>query len=186
MLIREQLRIGIYIDGANIFYACKEANQNLDFIKLSRFVIKRFGQQDNLYPKIAFKRYYTALPGPFDISFGQRGFLDMLDIHGYEIITRELKEIYQEDGTTRKKGDMDATIGFDLSEYSDQCDIVVLVAGDGDYKLPLLKLLRKGKKILIISSELSISKEMRELAQEYENFDFILFEEYSQLWMVER
>ncbi len=76
------------------------------------------------------------------------------------------------------KPDVDAHIGSDLRKYSDHCDIIVLIAGDGDF-LPVLKDLvqEKGQEFLIISRRDETATELREIKKNKSGMNIIFLDE---------
>jgi uncharacterized LabA/DUF88 family protein len=52
---------------------------------------------------------------------------------------------------------VDTEMGFDLAEYQEKFDHLVLFSGDGDFYYPLEKLINKGKSLKIYSTQGHIS-----------------------------
>lgn len=94
----------------------------------------------------------------------QRKYLDILPSLGYTVYTKEIKTIYQDDGTTTQKANLDIEIVLDMFNTIDHYDMAVLLSGDGDFERPLSLLRARGKKFLVLSTQGFIASELRKVA----------------------
>ena len=131
----EQLRVGIFVDVQNIFYAAKQFNARLDFEKLLNVVVGK----RRLIRAMA---YVVQSP-----EVDQTGFISMLQQKGYEVRQKDLR--LRSDGSA--KGDWDMGMAIDIMELVDRLDVVVLVTGDGDF-VSLLNLVKTiGPRVEVVS-----------------------------------
>jgi uncharacterized LabA/DUF88 family protein len=118
-------KIVLLVDVQNVYYTTKQAyKRNFDYNEFWRQVTN--GRE--VVKAIA----YAVDRG----DEKQRQFQNILRAIGFEV---KLKPFIQRaDGTA--KGDWDVGITLDAIEYGQQADTVVLVSGDGDFDLLLLRL----------------------------------------------
>ena len=131
----DQLRVGIFVDVQNIFYAAKQFHARLDFEKLLKIVVGK----RRLIRAMA---YVVQSP-----EVDQTGFISMLQQKGYEIRQKDLR--LRSDGSA--KGDWDMGMAIDIMELVDRLDVVAIVTGDGDF-VSLLNLVKTiGPRVEVIS-----------------------------------
>ena len=129
------LRVGLFVDVQNIFYAAKQFNARLDFEKLLKVAV---GNR-RLIRAIA---YVVQSP-----EVDQSGFISMLGQKGYEIRQKDLR--LRSDGSA--KGDWDMGMAIDIMELVEKLDVIVLVTGDGDF-VSLVNLIKTiGPRVEVIS-----------------------------------
>lgn len=159
------MKISIFVDGANMFYMQKDQlnwwidwTKFLDWIKLKGDVVDAF--------------YYIGVDVPPEAK--QEAFLKFITYTGYSLITKDLKTIIQEDGTPKRKANLDIEIVLDMFNTIDHYDMAVLVSGDGDFERPLQLLRARGKRFLVVSTQGFVAKEIREVAgMHFVDFDNI-------------
>ena len=166
------MRIAIFVDANNMFYSCRRLGFNVDYRKLTHFLEQKYREYS---PRIILKRFYTGVPA--SMPERQASFLETVENMGYEIIKREIKEIINNQSAIMRKADMDATISFDIRDFFEQYDLLVLLGGDSDYERNLAIIQSRGKEILIISTYASIAKELRQLTYKMPNVEFIDLED---------
>lgn len=118
-------KIVLLVDVQNVYYTTKQAyKRNFDYNEFWRQVTNG-------------REVVKAIAYAIDRGDEkQRQFQNILRAIGFEV---KLKPFIQRaDGTA--KGDWDVGITLDAIEYGQQADTVVLVSGDGDFDLLLLKL----------------------------------------------
>jgi len=131
----EQLRVGIFVDVQNIFYAAKQFNARLDFEKLLKVAVGKRRM-------IRAMAYVVQSP-----EVDQTGFISMLQQKGYEIRQKDLR--LRSDGSA--KGDWDMGMAIDIMELMGRLDVVAIVTGDGDF-VSLLNLIKTiGPRVEVIS-----------------------------------
>jgi uncharacterized LabA/DUF88 family protein len=113
------LKIAILVDGQN------SKTWGIDYKKLTKYVQKHY---EKFLPFIKIKRIYLTVEENMGII--QQEFWNVMMSLGFEVLKREYRK--------EQKADVDAYVGSELRKYAYQCDLIVLVAGDGDY-LPVLE-----------------------------------------------
>ncbi len=136
-------KIALFIDGANLYSAARALGFDIDYKRL----LNEFGRK--CYMLRAY--YYTALAEDQEFST-LRPLIDWLDYNGYTVVTKPLKEFYDQTGRRKVKGNMDIELVIDAMELADQVDHVVLFSGDGDFRRLAEAVQRKGKKFSVVSS----------------------------------
>ena len=131
----QNLRVGIFVDVQNIFYAAKQFHARLDFEKLLKVSV---GSR-RLIRAIA---YVVQSP-----EVDQSGFISMLQQKSYEVRRKDLRQ--RSDGSA--KGDWDMGMAIDIMGLVDTLDVIVLVSGDGDF-VSLVNLVKTiGPRVEVIS-----------------------------------
>ncbi|WP_293911689.1 NYN domain-containing protein [Deinococcus sp.] len=153
-------RIGLFIDGANVYAAAKRLGWNFDHRK----ILEYFASQGRLYNAF----YYTAIPAPVDDK--QKRFIDALTYMGYTVRTRTLRENTDENGETFRRASLDIEIVTDLLTTVNMYDTAVLLTGDGDFERPVEALRTRGKRVVVASIPEMTSYELRNAADEYIDF----------------
>ncbi|WMS43399.1 NYN domain-containing protein [Acuticoccus sp. MNP-M23] len=136
-------KIALFIDGANLYSAARSLGFDIDYKRL----LTEFGKKGYLLRAY----YYTALAEDQEFST-LRPLIDWLDYNGYSVVTKPLKEFYDQSGRRKVKGNMDIELVIDAMELADQVDHVVLFSGDGDFRRLAEAVQRKGKKFSVVSS----------------------------------
>ncbi len=136
-------KIALFIDGANLYSAARSLGFDIDYKRL----LSVFGEKGYLLRAY----YYTALAEDQEFST-LRPLIDWLDYNGYSVVTKPLKEFYDQSGRRKVKGNMDIELVIDAMELADQVDHIVLFSGDGDFRRLAEALQRKGKKVSVVSS----------------------------------
>jgi len=148
------MRISVFVDGANFYYMQRKLGWWIDPKKLLDFI--------KLKGEIVDAVYYVGVEAPPEAQ--QQRFLDFLGYVGFSLETKGLKTIIQDDGSEKRKANLDIEIVLDMFNTIDNYDMAVLVSGDGDFERPLKLLKARGKKFLILSTPGFIAKELREVA----------------------
>ena len=136
-------KIALFIDGANLYSAARSLGFDIDYKRL----LAEFGKKGYLLRAY----YYTALAEDQEFST-LRPLIDWLDYNGYSVVTKPLKEFYDQSGRRKVKGNMDIELVIDAMELSEQVDHVVLFSGDGDFRRLAEAIQRKGKKFSVVST----------------------------------
>ena len=146
-----ELRVGIFVDVQNIFYAAKPFNARLDFEKL----LELSAGKRRLIRAIA---YVVQSP---DVD--QSNFISMLQQKSYEVKRKDLRQ--RSDGSA--KGDWDMGMAIDIMRFVDKLDVVVLVSGDGDF-VPLVELVKTlGPRVEVISFTYNTARDLINSADEH-------------------
>ncbi len=156
-------RIGLFIDGANLYTALTALDMEIDYRKL----LEEFRKQGQLVRA----NYYTALM-PDHANSPLKPLFDWLGYNGFVLISKTAKEYSDpQTGGTRIKGNMDVEIAVDALQAADWLDHLVLFSGDGDFCALLRAVQQKGVRVTVISTAKShpsiIADELRRQADEF-------------------
>jgi uncharacterized LabA/DUF88 family protein len=144
MNFHPQERIGLFIDGANLYATARALGFDIDYKKLLEF----FNDEGCLIRAM----YYTALLEDQEYS-PIRPLVDWLDYNGYTMVTKPTKEFTDAATGRRKiKGNMDVEIAVDIMEMSKHLDHVVLFSGDGDFRSLVEATQRRGSRVSVVST----------------------------------
>ncbi|NQV48017.1 MAG: NYN domain-containing protein [Rhodospirillaceae bacterium] len=136
-------RIGLFIDGSNLYAAARALNFDIDYKQL----LATFAKEGRLIRAL----YYTALLEDQEYS-PIRPLVDWLDYNGYTMVTKPAKEFTDSAGRRKIKGNMDIEIAIDVMEMCDQLDHIVLFSGDGDFRRLLEAVQRRGVRVSVVST----------------------------------
>ncbi len=89
----------------------------------------------------------------------------MLDINGYILRTKAIKKIKITSNRDKHKGNLDMELAFEMADFSDKYDTAILMSGDSDFSVPIDRIKKKGKRIIVISTRGRISRELLERAK---------------------
>ncbi len=138
-----QERIGLFIDGANLYATARALSFDIDYKRL----LELFTKQGRLVRAF----YYTALVEDQEYS-PIRPLIDWLDYNGYTMVTKPTKEFTDASGRRKIKGNMDIELAIDVMEMTDNLDHVVLFSGDGDFRRLVEAVQRKGRRVTVVST----------------------------------
>ena len=136
-------RIGIFIDGANLYNAARALGFDIDYKRL----LEVFCSEGRLIRAF----YYTALLDDQEYS-PIRPLVDWLDYNGYTMVTKPTKEFTDSYGRRKIKGNMDIELAVDVIDMADKLDHVVIFSGDGDFRRLVESVQRKGVRVSIVST----------------------------------
>ena len=162
MQFNPQERIGLFIDGANLYAAARSLGFDIDYKRLR----EEFAGKGRFIRAL----YYTALIEDQEYS-PIRPLVDWLDYNGYTLVTKPTKEFTDSMGRRKVKGDMDIEIAVDMMELADVLDHIVLFSGDGDFRRVIEAVQRKGVLVTVVSTIRSqppmIADELRRQADNF-------------------
>lgn len=138
-----QERVGIFIDGANLYAATKALAFDIDYKRLLSF----FRGKSQLVRAL----YYTAIAEEQEYS-SIRPLIDWLDYNGYTMVTKPTKEYTDSMGRRKIKGNMDIELTIDALRLSRSLDHIVLFTGDGDFRALVAALQEEGKRVSVVST----------------------------------
>jgi uncharacterized LabA/DUF88 family protein len=138
-----QERIGLFIDGANLYAAARALGFDIDYKRL----LQLFAEKGHLIRAF----YYTALIEDQEYS-PIRPLVDWLDYNGYTMVTKPTKEFTDASGRRKIKGNMDIELAIDVMEMAERLDHVVLFSGDGDFRRLVEAVQRKGVRVTVVST----------------------------------
>ncbi len=143
MMFYPQERIGLFIDGSNLYAAARSLGFDIDYKRL----LEVFSEQGHLIRAF----YYTALIEDQEYS-PIRPLVDWLDYNGYTMVTKPTKEFTDAAGRRKIKGNMDIELAIDAMEMAPHLDHMVLFSGDGDFRRLVESVQRKGLKVTVVST----------------------------------
>jgi uncharacterized LabA/DUF88 family protein len=138
-----QERVGLFIDGANLYATARALGFDIDYKRLLELF------KGNCQLVRAF--YYTALVEDQEYS-PIRPLIDWLDYNGYTMVTKPTKEFTDSTGRRKLKGNMDIELAIDVLEMSDFLNHIVLFSGDGDFRRLVEAVQRKGVRVTVCST----------------------------------
>jgi len=165
--ILQGLRTMVFVDGSNLFWACKQCCFKIDILKL----VDKLSEGK----MVVGRHYYNSIPE--NPSQKQIGFYCALTHQGFKVITKTLKPRWQPSGEIIfvEKG-VDVAVTTDMLHLAIEnvYDIAILVSGDGDY-VDAVKYIEKsrGKRVEIASFEKCVSDELRRIADRFISLDSI-------------
>ncbi|HLO76057.1 MAG TPA: NYN domain-containing protein [Magnetospirillum sp.] len=136
-------RIGLFIDGSNLYAAARALGFDIDYKRL----LNLFASKGRLIRAF----YYTALIEDQEYS-PIRPLVDWLDYNGYTMVTKPTKEFTDAMGRRKIKGNMDIELAIDVMEMAQHLDHVVLFSGDGDFRRLVEAVQRKGVRVTVVST----------------------------------
>jgi uncharacterized LabA/DUF88 family protein len=142
MFYRDE-RLALFIDGSNLYAAAKSLGFDIDYKKLRL----EFSQRGKLVRAL----YYTALVEDQEYS-PIRPLVDWLDYNGYTMVTKAAKEYTDQMGRRKVKGNMDIELAIDALELANSVDHIVLFSGDGDFRILIEAIQRRGVRVSVVST----------------------------------
>lgn len=143
MVFYPQERIGLFIDGSNLYAAARALNFDIDYKRL----LEIFAEKGHLIRAF----YYTALIEDQEYS-PIRPLIDWLDYNGFTMVTKPTKEFTDSTGRRKIKGNMDIELAIDVMEMAEHLDHVVLFSGDGDFRRLVEAVQRRGVRVTVVST----------------------------------
>src|SRR6202047_2279925 len=143
MLFYPEEKIGLFIDGANLYAAARALGFDIDYKRL----LDLFGAKGRLIRAF----YYTALLDEQEYS-PIRPLVDWLHYNGYTMVTKPTKEYTDATGRRKIKGNMDIELAIDVMEMAQYLDHIVLFSGDGDFRRLVEAVQRKGARVTVVST----------------------------------
>jgi uncharacterized LabA/DUF88 family protein len=162
-------RVGLFVDGANMFYAQRDNRWHIDW----RLVFNFF--TDNKEKAAAY--YFTATPpvGDSERVTKYRHFKTALQSIGYSVVDKEVRVIKSEtsDVPLRIKGNLDIELVFRLLTEANTYDEIVLMGCDSDYIRVIGHLRAIGKIVTIVGRKGSISNDLINVANKFLDLETI-------------
>src|SRR5271156_1760970 len=162
MLFYPQERLGLFIDGANLYAAARSLGFDIDYKRL----LDLFATKGLLVRAF----YYTALIEDQEYS-PIRPLVDWLDYNGYTMVTKPTKEFTDAFGRRKIKGNMDIELAIDVMEMSEHVDHIIVFSGDGDFRRLVEAIQRKGVRVSVVSTMRSsppmVADELRRQADNF-------------------
>jgi len=143
MMFYTEERIGLFVDGSNLYAAARALGFDIDYKRL----LNMFASKGRLIRSF----YYTALVEDQEYS-PIRPLVDWLDYNGFTMVTKPTKEFTDASGRRKIKGNMDIELAIDVMEMAQYLDHVVLFSGDGDFRRLVEAVQRKGVRVTVVST----------------------------------
>ena len=132
-------RVYVFIDAANTFYAQHTLGWKISYEKMMKYFKEECGEDVKCFIYAAYDENKQS----------EQKFLDMLDINGYILRTKAIKKIRLSADKNKHKGNLDIELAFEMVEFSDNYDTAVLMSGDSDFSVPIDRIKKKGKQIIV-------------------------------------
>ena len=136
-------KLGLFIDGANLYSAARNLDFDIDYKRL----LEEFRKRGRLIRA----NYYTALIESEEYA-PIRPLIDWLDYNGYTMVTKPTKEFTDAAGRRKIKGNMDMEIALDMLKLAPQIDHAILFSGDGDFCRLLEDVQGMGVRVTVVST----------------------------------
>lgn len=147
------MKVAVFVDGSNFFFMQKDdLGWFADPKKLLDYIEENIGSIEDAY-------YYVGQDTPPEAK--QKAFLDRLPDMGFSLVTKQIKTITADDGSIKKKANLDIEIVLDMFNTIENYDYAVLVSGDGDFERALTLLKSRGKKFTVIATDKYMATELR-------------------------
>jgi len=143
MNIYSQEKIGLFIDGSNLYATARALGFDIDYKNLLDLFSSK-GQLVRAY-------YYTALMEDQEYM-PIRPLVDWLDYNGYTMVTKPTKEFTDTMGRRKIKGNMDMELAIDVLEMAEHMDHAILFSGDGDFRRLVEAVQRRGVRVTVVST----------------------------------
>ncbi|NJN23678.1 MAG: NYN domain-containing protein [Acaryochloridaceae cyanobacterium RL_2_7] len=155
---RDSDRIGIFIDGANLFYAAAHLGIEIDYVSLLQTLTN--GR------RLLRAYYYTGVD---PVNDKQQGFLLWMRRHGYRVVAKDLVQF--PDGS--RKANLLVEIAVDMIRLAEHCDTIILLSGDGELAYALNNLSYRGVQIEVVSLRVMTSERLIDIADQYRDLTSI-------------
>ena len=158
---KNKKRIGVFIDGANLWHCIKANKWKLDYHRLKCFFYNR-GDVKDLY-------YFTPVMPHLE------NFLNVLDRMGYKIIKKPIKTFRARNKNgmreLKHKGNLDVEMAITIIKNINNYDEVILVTGDSDFECVLDELKSSGKNIICLCNSTALAYELKRKANKVFTLD---------------
>ena len=155
-------KIALFIDGANLHATAKSLGFEIDYKRL----LREFQLRGYLLRAL----YYTAVIEDHEYP-SIRPLIDWLDYNGYTVVTKAAKELVDQTGRRKIKGNMDVELAVDAMEIAPHIDQMVLFSGDGDFRPLVEAVQRRGVRVVVVSTIATqppmVAQELRRQADEF-------------------
>jgi uncharacterized LabA/DUF88 family protein len=136
-------RVGLFIDGANLYAMAKALGFDIDYGRLLTDFQKR--------GTLVRASYYTAVIEDQEYS-SIRPLIDRLNYNGYTVVTKAIKEFIDASGRRKVKRSMNIELAVDAMELTEHIDQMVLFSGDGDFRPLVAAVQRRGVRVTVVST----------------------------------
>ncbi|MBU4332020.1 NYN domain-containing protein [Patescibacteria group bacterium] len=148
-------KVYVFIDVENVFYSQDTLGWKISYEKLIKYFKSECGDNTKCF----------AYTGVDKNNSGQKKFLDMLDINGYILRTKEIKKINTGHERYKWKSNLDVEIALEIVELRESYDTAILMSGDSDFAAPIDKIKKDRKRIIVMSTRGRVARELIERAK---------------------
>lgn len=146
----------VFIEGSNIYFAQKKMKKWLDWVKVKKFLERKYNILEICY-YVGIRKYDRKM----------QAFLRKLRKIGFKVKTKPVKLIIDETGREIEKANFDVEITGDALEKVETFEILILFSGDSDFAYLVELLHKKGKRTYVFSSKKTLSWELKLSANKY-------------------
>ena len=160
MFISAEERLGIFIDGADLWAASRSLGFSVDVKRL----LPLFQHRGKLLRTV----FYAALSEDENGECSMRPLVDWLQYNGYTTITKSTKRRIV--GQPWASGAMDVELAVDAMRLGRSLDHLVLFSGRAELKALVFALQEEGKRVTVVSTLATgtpVADEMRRQADQY-------------------
>jgi uncharacterized LabA/DUF88 family protein len=155
-------KIALFIDGANLHATAKSLGFEIDYKRLlSEFQLRGYLLRALYYTAVIEDHEYPSI----------RPLIDWLDYNGYTVVTKAAKELVDQTGRRKIKGNMEVELAVDAMEIAPHIDQMVLFSGDGDFRSVVEAVQRRGVRVVVVSTISTqppmVAQELRRQADEF-------------------
>ncbi|CAK7193018.1 hypothetical protein COMNV_01229 [Commensalibacter sp. Nvir] len=143
MLFKENEKVCLFIDGANLYSASRNLGFDVDYRNLLSFFKK--------HCNVIRAYYYSAVLDTEEYS-PLKPLTDWLAYNGFFLVTKNAREFTDPTGRRRVKGSMDVELTVDMMEIAPHIDHAVLFSGDADLRRLVESVQRQGVRVTVVSS----------------------------------
>lgn len=143
MFFRENEKVCLFIDGANLYSASRNLGFDVDYRNLLTFFRK--------HCNVIRAYYYSAVLDTEEYS-PLKPLTDWLAYNGFFLVTKNAREFTDQNGRRRIKGSMDIELAVDMMEIAPHIDHAVLFSGDADLRRLVESVQKQGVRVTVISS----------------------------------
>jgi uncharacterized LabA/DUF88 family protein len=136
-------RVGLFIDGPNIYASTQALGFTIDYKRL----LSEFGRRGRLVRAL----FYLSLAENEGYSTG-RPFADWLDYNGFSVMAKPAAAYVDPFGERRVKGGVELELAVDAMRLAGSLDHIVLFSGDGDYHSLTVALQNRGRRVSVVST----------------------------------
>jgi uncharacterized LabA/DUF88 family protein len=134
-------RIALFIDGANLQAAARAIGLDRDFGKL----LGGFASRGNLVRAT----YYTVTVADQEYS-STSPFVDWPEYNGYTVATKAVGEPFDKRACSKIKKAVHVKLAVDATELAKYIDCMVLFSGDGDFRVLVEAMQRRGVHVALV------------------------------------
>lgn len=165
---KKLLRVGVYIDGSNIYHGGKEVGWKVNYAQLREFIERKYIISIiSYYNCTGYKqdkegKYLKDKLGKYILDPGALKFENFLRGIGIRVVTKPLKFIKGNEQQPSNKTDGELMLDAFIERH--RWDELILLAGDCDYERLVKQLISEPKPVHIFSFDTRMSYELRVLA----------------------